>query len=139
MKVEELDETFADDAAQLWQNVGLTRPWNDPREDFERALRGPSSGVLGAIDDDELIGTAMVGVDGHRGWVYYVAVAPSYQGRGVGRELMRRAEQWLVERDAPKVQLMVRDTNEAIMGFYEQLGYDNAHTVVLGKWLGGEQ
>jgi ribosomal protein S18 acetylase RimI-like enzyme len=135
MKIEELDETTLESAVHLWELVGLTRPWNDPREDFLRALRGSSSSVLGALDNDELVGTAMVGADGHRGWVYYVAVAPSHQRRGVGRLLMQSAERWLVERDVPKVQLMVRDTNTAAVGFYERLGYDDAHTVVLGRWL----
>jgi len=135
MNVEELDETFASQAAQLWESVGLTRPWNDPLEDFSRALRGASSSVLGVLDEQTLVGTAMVGVDGHRGWVYYVAVAASHQRRGIGRVLMQHAEEWLAAHDAPKAQLMVRDTNADAMGFYERLGYEDAHTVVLGKWL----
>jgi hypothetical protein len=87
------------------------------------------------LDGDALVGTAMVGADGHRGWVYYVAVAPSHQRRGVGRLLLQGAESWLARRDVPKVQLMVRGTNTAARGFYERLGYDDARTVVLGRWL----
>ena len=135
MRIEELDETFVEHAAVLWESVGLTRSWNDPRQDFLRALRGETSGVLGALDGDALVGTAMVGADGHRGCVYYVAVAPSHQRRGVGRLLLQGAESWLARRDVPKVQLMVRDTNTAARGFYERLGYDDARTVVLGRWL----
>jgi hypothetical protein len=75
MRIEELDETFVEHAAVLWESVGLTRSWNDPRQDFLRALRGETSGVLGALDGDALVGTAMVGADGHRGWVYYVAAS----------------------------------------------------------------
>ena len=136
MKVEELDETALESVTRLWEHVGLTRPWNDPREDFRRALRGARSSVLGAFDKEQLVGTAMVGADGHRGWVYYLAVAPSHQRRGIGRLLMQSAERWLADRDVPKVQLMVRDTNTVAVGLYERLGYDNSHTIVLGRWLG---
>jgi ribosomal protein S18 acetylase RimI-like enzyme len=135
MRVEELDETFAADVVTLWESAGLTRPWNDPLDDFARAVRGSTSSVLGALDEHALVGTAMVGVDGHRGWVYYVAVAASHQRRGIGRALLEHAEGWLAEHDAPKAQLMVRDTNAAAAGFYERLGYEDAHTRVLGKWL----
>jgi ribosomal protein S18 acetylase RimI-like enzyme len=135
MRIEELDESRVEEVAVLWEAVGLTRPWNDPRTDFRRALAGPTSGVLGAFDGDAVVGTAMVGADGHRGWVYYVAVAPSHQRRGVGRSLMQHAERWLASHGAPKVQLMVRDTNNAALGFYERLGYDDAHTTVLARWL----
>ncbi|MFZ1062360.1 MAG: GNAT family acetyltransferase [Acidimicrobiales bacterium] len=135
MNVEELDETALESAAQLWELTALTRPWNDPREDFRRALRGTNSCVLGTFEGDDLVGTVMVGADGHRGWMYYVAVAPSHQRRGIGRSLVRAAEQWLVQRDVPKVQLMVRQTNADAEKFYERLGYQDAHTTVLGRWL----
>ncbi len=135
MKIEELDETSIELVAHLWDLVGLTRPWNDPGEDFRRALRSSSSSVLGAFDGDALIGTVMVGDDGHRGWVYYVAVAPAHQRCGIGRLLMQSTERWLAERGVPKVQLMVRDTNAVAVGFYQRLGYDDTHTMVLGRWL----
>ena len=80
----------------IWEACGLTRPWNDPRKDFDRAVARPSSAILMAdeTDDDEpgepvVVGTAMVGHDGHRGWVYYLAVRPGLQDRGHGLALMR--------------------------------------------------
>lgn len=79
--------------------------------------------------------TAMVGHDGHRGWVYYVAVRPAAQGGGVGKALMQECEEWLRSRGVPKLQLMVRRTNPAALGFYERLGYSDADTVVLGRFL----
>lgn len=77
----------------------------------------------------------MVGHDGHRGWVYYVAVRPGSQRRGIGRALMLECEEWLRSRDVPKLQLMVRRTNPEALGFYERLGYADAETVVLGRFL----
>jgi hypothetical protein len=85
MAIEGLEPTDAADAAALWEATGLTTPWNDPLADFERALRGPTSAVLGMREDGRLVGTAMVGHDGHRGWVYYLAVDRAGRARASGR------------------------------------------------------
>lgn len=124
------------DAVALWEEVGLTRPWNDPVADFTRSISGSSSAVLGLRDDDgALAGTAMVGHDSHRGWVYYLAVAPRAQSAGHGRSLMGACEQWLIARGIPKIQLMVRTGNERVIGFYDAIGYELQETVVLGRRL----
>lgn len=125
-------------AVQLWSTCGLTRPWNDPDVDLARALVGPSSRVLAAMDDKELLGTVMVGHDGHRGWVYYLAVQPGRRGMGLGRELMLAAESWLDQEGIPKLQLMVRGGNSEVIGFYERLGYVDQGVVVLGRFLDDE-
>ena len=134
MDVREL--TAADRAATtaLWAEVGLTRPWNDPGADFDRAVAGPTSCVLGAVDGG-LAAAAMVGHDGHRGWVYYLAVSPARRRRGLGRRMMAESERWLRDHGAVKVNLMVRDDNPGALGFYQRIGYEDAHTTVLAKWL----
>lgn len=83
----------------------------------------------------ELLGTAMVGHDGHRGWVYYLAVSPDAQGNGLGRRLMAACEQWLVTRGVPKIQFMVRTDNTTVLDFYAHLGYALQDVVVLGRRL----
>ena len=138
MVIRELPAALAEDAVGLWHRSGLTRPWNDPRADLQRAVRGATSTVLAACDErGHLIGTSMVGHDGHRGWVYYLAVAADQQRRGVGRALVRASEQWLAERGVPKVQLMVRQGNEDVIAFYASLGYEDGEVVVLGRRLDG--
>lgn len=118
----------------LWEAAGLTRPWNDPSADLRSPLETPTSTVLGARGaDGALVGTVMVGYDGHRGWVYYLAVDEAQRGTGLGRALMVAAEAWLVSQGAPKVQLMVRKTNTAVLGFYAALGYTDQSCVVLGR------
>ena len=92
--------------------------------------------MLAALEEGRLVGTAMVGHDGHRGWVYYLAVRNGEQGRGLGRDLMRSCESWLRERGVPKIQLMVRQTNRGVISFYESLGYQDGDVVVLGRFLG---
>lgn len=133
--VEPLTPTDAEAAVALWVQAGLTRPWNDAGSDFRRAVSGPASAVLGVREGDDLVGTAMVGHDGHRGWVYYLAVADEAQGRGLGRELMVAAEAWLVDRGIPKIQFMVRTDNAVVIEFYDHLGYQRQDVVVLGRRL----
>ncbi len=122
-------------AVGLWTRAGLTRPWNDAGADFRRAVDGPASVVLGAWADGELVGSAMVGHDGHRGWVYYLAVDDAVRGRGLGRQLMAAAEEWLAGHGVPKIQFMVRSDNAAVLDFYDHLGYERQDVVVLGRRL----
>ena len=135
MDVRELSAADRGAATALWAEAGLTRPWNDPGEDFDRALRGATSCVLGAFDHDGLAATVMIGEDGHRGWVYYLAVSPSRRRAGLGRRMMSEAERWLRDRGAVKLNLMVRYTNADALGFYEQLGYQDAGVTVFARWL----
>jgi ribosomal protein S18 acetylase RimI-like enzyme len=130
--VADLSAAQYDRAVALWHLVGLTRPWNDPMTDLLRAMDGPSSTVLVAGDVD---GTVMVGTDGHRAWMYYLAVDPAQQGRGLGRVLVAAAEQWAVAHGAPKLMLMVRSGNTAVLGFYEALGYQINEVTTLGRSL----
>ncbi|MGC1420559.1 MAG: GNAT family acetyltransferase [Acidimicrobiales bacterium] len=137
MQVEELTSEHREDVIALWGEVGLTRPWNDPGQDYDRALEGPTSAVLGLLEEGRLRGTAMVGHDGHRGWVYYLAVAPAYEGRGLGSLLMDGAERWLRRRGAVKVQVMVRNSNSHVIAFYEKSGYQASDVTVLARRLDG--
>jgi ribosomal protein S18 acetylase RimI-like enzyme len=132
------EATSADEAAVivLWEACGLTRPWNDPALDFRRAVEGATSAVLILRDGEALAASVMVGSDGHRGWVYYLAVAPDRRREGLGRQLMDAAEAWLRDRGAPKLQLMVRTSNAEALGFYEALGLERQEVVTLGRFLG---
>lgn len=125
----------ADAVVALWTMCGLTRPWNDPHADFHRAIDTPTATVLVARDAGAAIGTVMVGHDGHRGWLYYLAVAPDRQGRGTGRALFAAAENWLRLAAVPKVQLMVRSDNRAALAFYAALGLATQDVIVLGRFI----
>lgn len=122
-------------AVALWRAAGLTRPWNDPHADFAAALACPVAMVLGVREAARLVGTVMAGYDGHRGWIYYLAVAEERRGCGIGRRLAAAAEAWLREQGAPKAQLMVRDGNDGAAGFYRALGYERGAVAVFGRWL----
>lgn len=135
MRIEELPSSLADAAVALWHEAGLTRAWNDPQADLRRALDNPTSTVLVVVEDGALLGTVMVGYDGHRGNVYYLAVRDDRRGAGLGGALMRAAEDWLRARDVPKLNLMVRRSNLGVLAFYEALGYSDGEVVVLGRFL----
>jgi ribosomal protein S18 acetylase RimI-like enzyme len=121
----------------LWRECDLVASYNDPVVDFRFAKAGPSSDVLVAVDDgDAVVGSVMVGHDGHRGWLYYVATAPQSRGLGVGRRIVEAAEAWLRQRGVAKVQLLVRETNAKVVSLYEHLGFEIAPRTVMGKWLG---
>jgi ribosomal protein S18 acetylase RimI-like enzyme len=126
-----------DAIAALWRRCDLTRPWNDPASDIAFARRGPNSAVLVGRSDGAIVATVMVGHDGHRGWVYYVAVDPDKRSRGFGRAIMGAAESWLRERGIVKTMLMVRPENERVRAFYEQIGYADEPRAVYAKWLDG--
>jgi ribosomal protein S18 acetylase RimI-like enzyme len=135
MDIEELGAESRDAVVALWHEARLTRPWNAPEDDFDRAMRGDSSAVLGARDDDVLVATAMVGHDGHRGWVYYLAVATSHRRHGVGRSMMKAAEEWVGRKGIPKIQLMVRNENMDASDFYQRLGYERSDVMVYARRL----
>jgi ribosomal protein S18 acetylase RimI-like enzyme len=122
---------------ELWRVCGLVASYNDPVADFRFARAGACSDVL--VGDDEtgrISGSIMVGHDGHRGWLYYVASAPHARGTGIGRQMVEAAEEWLRQRGVVKAQLLVRETNTQVVSFYERLGYEVAPRVIMGKWLG---
>ena len=121
----------------LWQRCGLTRPWNDPAADIALARKGANAAVLVGRDGSAVVATAMVGHDGHRGWVYYVATDPKHRGKGHGRTIMQAAEDWLRQTGIEKLQLMVRRENAAAGSFYQSIGYAESQTIVFARWLDG--
>jgi ribosomal protein S18 acetylase RimI-like enzyme len=127
----------ADEAAviALWQACGLTRPWNDPKRDIARKLTTQPELFLVGTVDDAVMASAMVGYDGHRGWVYYLAVEAAHREGGHGRAVMREAERLLIERGCPKINLLVRSSNAQVIEFYRKLGYAQDEVVSLGRRL----
>ena len=123
----------------LWQRCELTRPWNDPAADIALARRGSNSTILIGRDGEAIIATAMVGHEGHRGWVYYVAVDPDHRGKGHGRAMMDAAEAWLRDAGIAKLQLLVRPENAKVQAFYESIGYDEQPRIMYAKWLDGRE
>lgn len=120
---------------KLWVDAGVTRPWNDPLADIERKRAVQQELFLVGEVSGQLVASAMAGYDGHRGWVYYVAVQPDCQRRGYARALMQQVESRLHQLGCPKLNLQVRSDNLAAIAFYQRLGYLQDQVVSLGKRL----
>ncbi len=135
MRIRPFIESDTDRVVALWNECGLTRPWNDPHKDIARKLSVQRELFLVGDLDGEIVGSAMFGFDGHRGWVNYLAVSLAMRGRGFGRDLMARGEELLTAAGCPKLSLVVRDGNEAALGFYRKLGYEVDPVLALGKRL----
>jgi ribosomal protein S18 acetylase RimI-like enzyme len=133
--IRRFDEGDTEAVVALWEEAGLTRPWNDPRKDIERKLTVQPDLFLVVEHDGEVLASAMIGFDGHRGWVSYLAVDATHRGRGFAAALMAEGERLLTELGCPKIMLMVRAENTGVIGLYEHLGYEAEETVLMGKRL----
>ena len=135
LRIREVEDGDVFGLVALWRACKLTKPWNDPKADIAHARATEHATILLGLMDHALVASAMVGFDGHRGWVYYLAVDPVAQNRGHGRAMMAAAEAWLVARGAPALRLMVRDENAAALGFYAALRFERQPVSVFGKRL----
>ena len=125
-----------DRVIDLWHRCNLVVPWNDPEKDIAAKCRAqPELFFVGTVDD-RIVATAMAGYDGHRGWVYYLAVDPDCQRRGFGRQMMARVEQDLKAMGCIKINLQVRATNPSVIAFYERIGFSGDDVMSLGKKCG---
>ncbi len=133
MVIRDIGDGDIADVIAIWHACGIARPWNDPARDIAFARRDAHSTVLVADMSGRVVATAMVGEDGHRGWVHYLAADPDHQGRRLGRTMIDAAERWLAARGVWKVQLLVREDNVAVKQFYEHLGYRDTRSTCLQK------
>ena len=119
----------------LWETAGLTRPWNNPDLDIDRKIAHDPEGFLVGEIDGLMVATAMVGYDGHRGWVNYLAVDPLQERAGIGRAMMVAAEHHLLGLGCPKLNVQVRGQNTDAIAFYERIGFARDDVVSFGKRL----
>jgi len=122
--------------AALWRRVFHDDSrWRAPEEVIERRRRRQPELFLVATAGTEVVGTTLAGYDGHRGWLYRVAVAPEHQRRGVGRALVEEAEQRLRQLGCPKINLQIEGENAGVVRFYERLGYAVEDRISMGRPL----
>ena len=120
----------------LWKSVfSYTAPHNEPGLAIDNKVAMDDGLFFVACNGNEIVGTVMAGYDGHRGWIYSLAVRPDQQKQGVGKRLMVHAEAALSELKCPKVNLQVLDSNTGVVEFYKRLGYAIEPRVSMGKLL----
>jgi ribosomal protein S18 acetylase RimI-like enzyme len=135
MEIRVFVEADTDAVVDLWQLADLTHPNNDPFLDIKRKMNDSPWGFLIAMDGRTIIGSIMVGYDGHRGWISYLACHPNHRRRGVAKSLMNEAKNLLLERGCPKINLQVRSGNESAVKFYESIGYSDDNVISFGLRL----
>jgi ribosomal protein S18 acetylase RimI-like enzyme len=123
------------EVVELWLECNLVSPQNDPRRDIERKLRVNPEWFLVGILEGKVVATCMVGYEGHRGWINYLAVSPRYRRQGIATLLMNQAESRLRAVGCPKINLQIRETNTEVIQFYESIGYAKDLVVSMGKRL----
>jgi GNAT superfamily N-acetyltransferase len=119
----------------LWKNCGLMKPHHDPARELPFVSEAPNAELFLGCEGERLAGSVLVGHDGHRAWMYRLAVDPGMRGRGHGRALVAHAESWAIARRLPKLMLLIRDGNEAVAHFYERLGYGREPRLVMSKFF----
>ena len=135
MNIRPFEIADIDAVVRLWHDCDLVVPWNDPHKDIERKLKVDPDMFLVGIEEDTVIASIMVGYEGHRGWVNYLAVDPAHRGKGYARRLMENAEKLLLVRDCPKLNLQIRSTNTQAIEFYRTIDYELDHATGMGKRL----
>jgi len=118
----------------LWETVfGYGTAHNTPSLAIDKKVAVNDGLFFVALAGNEVLGTVLAGYDGHRGWLYSVAVHPAHRGKGLGAKLVHHAESALTERGCMKINLQVVSTNESVKGFYEALGYSVEPRISMGK------
>jgi len=118
----------------LWEAVfGYEAAHNKPSLVIDKKLAVDDQLFFVAISDNAVVGTIMAGYDGHRGWIYSVAVSPLHQKQGIGSRLVTHAERILTSKGAVKINLQIMEGNESVARFYSSLGYSVEKRVSMGK------
>jgi ribosomal protein S18 acetylase RimI-like enzyme len=135
--VEYSDARHRQQVIELWKIVfGYDALHNAPELSVDKKLAVRDGLFFVALDGDEVVGTVLAGYDGHRGWLYSVAVHPKVRNQGLGAELVRHAEQALMNLGCVKINLQILNGNASVTAFYESLGYSVEPRVSMGKIIG---
>ena len=130
------DSAHRDQVIALWEVVfGHETAHNSPAPVIDKKLAAEDGLFFVALHGAEVIGTSMAGYDGHRGWLYSLAVHPDHRKQGFGSRLVAHAERALAARGCMKINLQIVAGNEAVAAFYETHGYVVEPRVSMGKRL----
>ena len=134
-KIVNYKSEYQEAVVDLWKRCSLVVPQNDPAEDIRKKLDFQPELFFVALFNDRVIGSIMVGYEGHRGWLNYLAVLPDFQRSGYARRLVEKAIAELRKLSCLKVNLQVRRSNISAVEFYKHLGFEEDDVVSLGKRL----
>lgn len=123
------------DVIDLWHHCNLVVPQNDPKKDIDKKLQVQPELFFVGVIFNRIVSTVMTGYDGHRGWIYYLAVDPDFQQNGIGRNMVEKAEMKLRKLGCQKINLQVRNSNKSVIAFYEHISFLDDDVLGMGKRL----
>ena len=135
LAIRSLRATDESDVINLWHRCNLVVPQNDPNKDIEMKLQVQPELFLVGIISNRIVSTVMSGYDGHRGWIYYLAVDPDFQQNGIGRRMVEKTETKLRKLGCSKINLQVRNSNKSVIAFYQHIGFLDDDVLGMGKRL----
>ena len=135
LNIRTYQHTDMEDVIHIWKECGLIRSWNNPKLDIQRKVKTQKDLFFVAELSNKIIATAMFGYDGHRGSVYYLAIDPIHQNKGLGKLLMDNIEKKLKEIGCPKINIFIRSSNINVKNFYKSIFYDEQDCLTYGKRL----
>jgi ribosomal protein S18 acetylase RimI-like enzyme len=135
MNIREYREDDKDTVIALWEQCNLIVPWNDPAKDIKRKLAVDPDLFLVGDMDGHIVASVMGGYEGHRGWINYLAVHPEHRKKGLGKKMMQEVESRLKEKECPKINLQIRESNKEAIAFYKAIGFMEDKAIGLGKRL----
>jgi len=133
LHIRDIVDADLDAVVALWHLAGLTQPHNNPRQDLRFAMAGANSTVLIGLASEQIVGSVMVGHDGHRGTIYYLAIDPDHREQGFGSAMLAGAEAWLGARGLWKINLLIRPENKKVLKFYLKCGYEEENRIVMSR------
>jgi ribosomal protein S18 acetylase RimI-like enzyme len=120
----------------LWETVfGYEAAHNNPSLVIDKKVAIGDGLFFVAVSDNAVVGTIMAGYDGHRGWIYSLAVSPSRRRQRIGSRLVLAAEQALIGKGCMKMNLQIMAGNESVASFYSSLGFSVEKRVSMGKQI----
>lgn len=135
MDIRKFQESDRTEVIALWEQCELVRPQNHPDSDIDMKMSFQPDLFFVGVENELIVATVMAGYQGHRGWINYLAVDPNIQRSGNGEAMMDYAEDALKKLGCVKINLQVRSTNSAVLGFYDSIGYVKDEVTSLGKRL----
>ncbi len=130
------DQKHREQVVLLWEQIfGYEAAHNEPGLVIDKKIRFNDDLFFVAIEQGKLIGTVMAGYDGHRGWIYSVAVSSNHQKQGLGSFLLRYVEKKLSELGCMKINLQIMECNETVEMFYRSNGYSTEKRISMGKMI----
>jgi ribosomal protein S18 acetylase RimI-like enzyme len=128
------DRAHREQVVALWKTVfAYETAHNRPDLVIDKKLAVNDDLFFVGLADNKVVGTVMAGYDGHRGWIYSVAVSPAHRREGIGSQLVSHAERALIAKGTVKINLQIMQGNETVTAFYAALGFSVEKRISMGK------